>query len=135
MAPSRRRLVMAILAVACQDCPDEVYPSHTYDETLDEWAGPLQADGMRPSCSSVETGRCADGKQFLARPGGESAEVRYFDDRRQFISGAEAGDVVLDGCASSSYGPSREAVRCQVAEHEPLCGEETIENFSLPFAD
>lgn len=127
----------AVLAAACTtDCPAPGYAPHTYDETLDEWAGPAKADGARPNCNTVEVGQCADGKQFLAQLTIFTAEVRYFDDQHQFLGGAEQGDVIRDdGCTPGTYGPSREAVRCQVAQHAPLCGDESNTNFALPLAD
>ena len=117
------------------DCGEVSYEPRTYDQTLDEWAGPPRADGTRERCAAVEIGRCSDGKQFLAQLAIFTAEVRYFDDEQNFLGGAYAGDVILEGCPNGSWGPSRKAVRCQVVEHAPLCGDATTEPFGLPHAD
>ena len=122
-------------SLACNDCPDPEYAPRSYDETLDEWAGPLQADGRREQCAAVESGRCSDGKQFLALLGGFVSDVRYFDDDHQFLGGAFETDVIFSGCPSGSWGPSRKAVRCKVVEHAPLCGEASPDPFALPHSN
>ena len=116
-------------------CGDNSYPPVSYGETLDEWAGPLLEDGTREHCATVEGGRCSDGKQFLAQVGIFTSDVRYYDYDQNFLGGAFAGDVIIEGCPNGAWGPSRQAVRCKVIEHAPLCGDVTTDPFGLPHAD
>src|SRR5262245_34355953 len=129
------RFLATAFLLACNDCPDLEYSPRSYDETLDEWAGPLQADGTRERCATVESGRCSDGKQFLAQLGGFTADVRYFDAEHNFLGGAFEGDIIMGGCPNGYWGPSRKAVRCKVVEHAPLCGDAVDEPFSLPHSN
>ena len=138
-----RTTVLACAAALCgvlgcdDDCPRLGYDPVSYDDTLDQWAGPEREDGTRAACASVVEGVCADGKGFLAHGVvgiSFTSEVRYFDAAGEFVGGAFAGDLVINGCAGYA-GPSRRAVRCNEPEGAPLCGDAVVGELSLPFAD
>jgi hypothetical protein len=134
-----RLSLLLTLAIGCDsdDCAADLVAPMTvsYEQTLDEWAGPLGTDGTRPHCSDVERGRCSDGKQFLAGQFYLGGSVRYFDDDRTIVAWAQGWDHDIEAvCPPVHYGPSRAAARCTISEHAPLCGDPTGE-LMLPYAE
>lgn len=130
-------LLAALLSVGCgSDCDGGLMGSMTatYEQTLDEYAGPVRTDGTRPYCSETEQGRCADGKQFVAGQFYLGGSVRYFDDSHTLVAWAAGWDHEIEAvCPPTRYQPNRVAVRCTIVEHAPLCGEATTD-LVLPYA-
>jgi hypothetical protein len=110
--------------ISTGDCSSDPYrvephPPLTRDAALDEWAGPVRADGTRERCAAVYEGSCADGKRFLFWDTDGAVDAVYFGENGDVVGGVHRYDFVIDGCTGSFFGD----IHCQNGVGAPLCGD------------